>query len=65
MKKRVREARKMDVEKVLKRISILMDDIEDMIHSAAPEAKNDLLYIYSEIEDIYNMLRMSKRMSRM
>jgi ElaB/YqjD/DUF883 family membrane-anchored ribosome-binding protein len=55
----------MDVEKVLKKISMLMDDIEDMIHSAAPEAKNDLLYIYSEIEDIYNMLRMSKRMSRM
>jgi hypothetical protein len=60
MKKRVREARKMDVEKVLKKISILMDDIEDMICSAEPEVKNNLLYIYSEIEDIYNMLRMSK-----
>jgi hypothetical protein len=60
-KKRVaREARKMDVEKVLKRISMLMDDLEDMIHSAEPEVKNDLLYIYSEIEDIHNMLRMSK-----
>ena len=50
----------MDAEKVLKRISLLMDDIEDMICSTESEVKNDLLYIYSEIEDIYNMLRMSK-----
>ena len=46
-----------DIENVLKRINMLMCDIEDMIQSAEHETKNNLLYIYSEIEDIYNTLK--------
>jgi hypothetical protein len=47
----------MEVEKVLKRISLLLDDLENMICQAEPEIKESLLYIYSEVEDIYNTLR--------
>jgi hypothetical protein len=50
----------MEIERILKKISMLMDDIEEMICSAEPEIVNDLLYIYNEIEEIYNMLRMIK-----
>jgi hypothetical protein len=47
----------MELEKVLKRLQLLLDDIEDMIHSAELETRDSLLYIYSEVEDIYNTLR--------
>lgn len=56
----VENVEKTNIEKLLKKMSMLLDDIEDMICSAEPEVKNDLLYIYSEIEDMYNMLRKSK-----
>jgi hypothetical protein len=59
-KKMIRRVRKMEIERILKKISMLMDDIEEMIYSAEPETVNDLLYIYNEIEEIYNMLRMIK-----
>jgi hypothetical protein len=45
----------MELEKVLKRISLLLDDIENMICTSGPTS--DLLHIYSEVEDIYNTLR--------
>jgi len=49
------ELRPMEVEKVLKRIGLLLDYIEDMICTSGPTS--DLLYIYSEVEDIYNTLK--------
>jgi hypothetical protein len=46
-----------EMERVLKKIRLLMDDLENMICQAEPETKESLLYIYSEVEDIYNILR--------
>jgi DNA repair exonuclease SbcCD ATPase subunit len=50
-----------DIKNVLERINMLMRAIENMIQSAEPETKNNLLYIYNEIEDIYNTLRGNER----
>jgi hypothetical protein len=46
-----------EVREVLMKIRLLMDDLEDMICKTEPETKDLLLYIYSEIEDIYNVMR--------
>jgi hypothetical protein len=46
-----------EVEEVLMKIRLLMNDLEDMICKTESETKDLLLYIYSEIEDIYNAMR--------
>lgn len=46
-----------EVREVLMKIRLLMDDLEAMICETEPETRDLLLYIYSEIEDIYNVMR--------